>query len=158
MVGHGLVLPLGLLLVLVALLVLPLVALLDEIPDPDIEEVPLSDRFEDVTDDPSAMELCTEDPDPPEGYEFADLCPALSNKKEMLNKHILFRWDCGWAEGVIKRRHTKAGYNYFVLYQEDDGSSNQYRHDLKPHNYYSADQPEGFWPVWVMLVKTAIDD
>ena len=142
MVGLGLVLPLGLLLVLVALLVLPLVALLDEIPDPDIEEVPLSDRFEDVTDDPSAMELCTEDPDPPEGYEFADLCPALSNKKEMLNKHNLFRWDCGWAEGVIKRRHTKAGYNYFVLYQEDDGSSNQYRHDLKPHNYYIADQPE----------------
>jgi len=53
------------------------------------------------------MEVCKEDLDPPEGYEFIDECTAMGNKKEMMGKHILFRWDCGWAQGVIKHRHTK---------------------------------------------------
>ena len=72
----------------------------DEIPDPDVEETPLADRFDEVTEDPSEMELCTDDPEPPEGYEFVDECPAVGNKKEMMN-HIMFRWDCGWAQGTV---------------------------------------------------------
>ena len=99
------------------------------------------------------MEVCDEDPDAPEGYEFVEECPAVGNRKEMMGKRIMFRWDCGWAEGVIKRRHTKGTlYNYFVLYKVE-GASEQYRHSLKPHNYYNAeDQPDG---VWVMLAPAA---
>ena len=132
----------------------------DETPDADIEEPHLSDLYDDVTEDPTRMEVCTEDPDPPEGYEFIDECPAVANKKEMMGKHILFRWDCGWAQGVIKRRHTKGSlYNYFVLYkvEGDDGAlaPEQYRHGLKPENYYNAeDQPAG---VWVMLAPKAAE-
>ena len=32
----------------------------------------------------------------------------------------MFRWDCGWAPGVIMRRYTKSNYNYFVKYEEDE--------------------------------------
>ena len=53
------------------------------------------------------MELCQDDPDEPEGYQMQDLCPAVGNKKEMIGKHVMFRWDCGWAHGVITHRHTK---------------------------------------------------
>ena len=125
-----------------------------EIPDMDIEETPLSELFEDVTEDPTELDLCTDDPDAPPGFQLHDLCPAVGNKKDMLGKHVLFRWDCGWAHGVIKRRHTKGKvYNYFVLYKNDDGSSDQWRHGLFSSNYYDAEsQPDG---VWVLLIPRA---
>ena len=128
----------------------------NEIPDPDLEDAPLSEQFEEVTEETDEMELCPEDPDPPKGFEFADLCPAVGNKKEMMGKHILFRWDCGWAHGVIKRRHTKGTlYNYFVLYKNDDGSNDQWRHGLFSSNYYDPEsQPEG---LWVMLIPKACE-
>lgn len=122
----------------------------DEIPDADIEEVPLADEYHDVTDDPTELELFEEDPDMPHGYLFVESCPHVGNVKEMLKKKLMYRWDCGWAQGVITRRHTKGVlYNYFVEYVEDDGTTSQYRHGLKPANYYNAeDNPEG---VWVLL-------
>ena len=125
-----------------------------EIPDMDIEETPLSELFEDVTEDTTELELCMDDPDAPPGFQLHDLCPDVGNKKYMLGKHVLFRWDCGWAHGVVKRRHTKGKvYNYFVLYKNDDGSSDQWRHGLFSSNYYDAEsQPDG---VWVMLIPRA---
>ena len=126
----------------------------EEIPDPDVEETPLADRFSEVTEDTGEMELCTDDPEAPDGYEFVEECPAVGNKKEMINRIIMFRWDCGWAQGTIRRRHTKGTtYNYFVQYMNDDGSSDQYRQGLKASNYYNAeDSPDG---AWVVVRKTA---
>ena len=125
-----------------------------EIPDMDIEQTPLSELFEDVTEDTTELELCMDDPDAPPGFQLHDLCPDVGNKKYMLGKHVLFRWDCGWAHGVVKRRHTKGKvYNYFVLYKNDDGSSDQWRHGLFSSNYYDAEsQPDG---VWVLLIPRA---
>ena len=96
------------------------------------------------------MGLVEEDPDEPEGFEFVDDCPDVRCKKTMVGSKIMFRWDCGWAHGVIKRRHTKGEmYNWFVSYPEDDGSFSQYRHSLKVANYYNPENsPEG---LWVML-------
>ena len=120
----------------------------------DIEQTPLSELFEDVTEDTTELELCMDDPDAPPGFQLHDLCPDVGNKKYMLGKHVLFRWDCGWAHGVVKRRHTKGKvYNYFVLYKNDDGSSDQWRHGLFSSNYYDAEsQPDG---VWVLLIPRA---
>ena len=83
----------------------------------------------------------------PPGYLFVESCPAVGNVKEMLKKKLLYRWDCGWAQGIITRRHTKGTlYNYFVEYVEDDGTTSQYRHGLKPGNYYNAENnPQGAW-------------
>ena len=68
----------------------------------------------------------------------------------MVGSRIMFRWDCGWAEGIVKRKHTKGEiYNWFVQYAEGDSSVSQYRHSLKVSNYYNAENsPDG---LWVML-------
>lgn len=122
----------------------------DEIPDPVLPEPQLADEFDEVTDDPAQMLLTEEDPDEPEGFEFVEECPDVRCKKAMVGNKIMFRWDCGWAQGVVKRKHTSGGiYNWFVQYPEDDGSVSQYRHGLKVSNYYNAeDSPNG---LWVML-------
>ena len=75
-------------------------------------------------------------------------CPAIDDHKEMLGmrSNIMFRWDCGWSRGTTKRRHTRGTeYTYFVQYTEDDGSVSQYRHGLRPNNYYHEAHDDGMW-------------
>lgn len=73
-------------------------------------------------------------------------CTALVDKKLMVGLTIMFRWDCGWSVGTIKRRHTKGTtYNYFVLYEEAGGTTTQYRHGLRQANYYNDDNDDGLW-------------
>ena len=71
----------------------------------------------------------------------------------MMGATIMFRWDCGWTVGIIKRRHTRGtDYNYFVQYVGDGGTISQYRHGLRVSNYFSENSADG---VWFVLVKRA---
>lgn len=102
------------------------------------------------------MDLDDEDPVAPEGFAIMEECPAVGNHREMLKRRILFRWDCGWCAGILMRRHTKSGYNYFVRYEEEDGTFSQYRQNLIASNYYNEeDNPDG---VWVLLKRVEPND
>ena len=77
----------------------------------------------------------------------------------MIGSTTMLRWDCSWAQGTIRRHHTKGSlYNYFAQYMNDDGSSYQYRQGLKASNYYNAeDNPEGAWVMLRMTVPTPVN-
>ena len=101
---------------------------------------------QEVSVDPEDLELADEDPQIPDGWDAIEACPDVGNHKQMLKATIMFKWDCGWAVGQIKRRHKKGTtYNFFVQYKEDDGSTSQYRQGLKATNYYNDSNPSGVW-------------
>ena len=122
-----------------------------EIPDFDIEEEGLDGQFEEISNDPTDLELPDEDPKIPEGYEISE-CPDEKKLKKMSGERIMFKWDCGWAMGVVKNKHSKSDlYNYFVQYTEPDGEKYQFRQGLFLNGYHDENNnPNG----WIWLKKT----
>ena len=73
-------------------------------------------------------------------------CPDVTDVKKMRGTQVLFKWDCGWAQGVVKRTVSRCRqYNYFVQYIEDDGTTSIYRHSLSAANYWDESQGSGIW-------------
>ena len=92
------------------------------------------------------LELFVDDPVIPDGFEAVYECPDVKDHKSLIGSTILFRWDCGWSQGIIKQRHTRGTvFNYFVQYVEPDGTTVQYRHGLRESNYYNDDNSDGLW-------------
>ena len=117
-----------------------------EAPDDDVVEADLAAEYEDISDRPEDLELSNEEPEIPDGFALVADCPDVTDSKKMLRTQVLFKWDCGWAQGVVKRTVSRCRqYNYFVQYIEDDGTTSIYRHSLSAANYWDESQGSGIW-------------
>ena len=76
-------------------------------PDDDVEEPDLADRFDDVSNRPEDLDLPDEPPEIPDGFVLVTACPDVTDVKKMLRTQALFKWDCGWAHGVVKRKVSR---------------------------------------------------
>ena len=116
-------------------------------PDHDIVELEIEDEYEGISTNAAELELPDEDPTIPAGWTAAAVCPAVTDHKWMLKQRIMFKWDSGWAQGAITRRHTRGTeYNYFVKYDEGNGTMLQYRQGLFASGYFNAETNEtGHW-------------
>ena len=109
-------------------------------------EADLAAMYADISDCPEDQEHPNEEPKIPDGFTLVADCPDVTDIKKMLCTQVLFKWDCGWAQGVVKWMVSRCQqYNYFVQCIEDDGTTSIYRHSLSAVNYWDESQGSGIW-------------
>ena len=77
-----------------------------EAPDDDVAEPDLAGMYNAISGSncPKDLELPDEEPKIPDGFALVADCPDITDVKKMLHTQVLFKWDCGWAQGVVKRK------------------------------------------------------
>ena len=75
--------------------------------------------------------------------------PSVMAPATLLGAHVCFRWDVGWAAGVVSRRvkpnakERTEGYNAVVQYE---GERELHLHNLTLDTYQTgANAPDGSW-------------